>query len=131
MIAAHAPHASTCEAWEAINAIETAADQAASPGRPRVRLTSGKPHGSDVVKALALGARGVMSGRAVLWGLAANGQAGVANVLEILRSGIDETLVGLGHASIDQLSRNDLLAAESFRRSPLVAPQDSRESLTR
>jgi hypothetical protein len=47
MIAAHAPDASTCEGWEAINAIETAADQAASPGRPRVKLTSGKPRGSD------------------------------------------------------------------------------------
>jgi L-lactate dehydrogenase (cytochrome) len=57
-----------------------------------------------------------MAGRAVLWGLAANGQAGVANVLEILRAGIDETLVGLGHASIRDLSAADLLIPDTFAR---------------
>ena len=41
-----------------------------------------------------------MIGRAYLWGLAANGQAGVENVLDILRSGIDSALLGLGHASV-------------------------------
>ena len=41
-----------------------------------------------------------MIGRAYLWGLAANGQAGVENVLDILRSGIESALLGLGHASI-------------------------------
>ena len=59
-------------------------------------LGGGIRHGSDVVKALALGARAVMIGRAYLWGLAANGQAGVENVLDILRGGIDSTLLGLG-----------------------------------
>ena len=48
--------------------------------------------GSDVVKALALGARAVMIGRAYLWGLAADGQAGVENVLDILRGGVDSAL---------------------------------------
>jgi pre-mycofactocin synthase len=79
-----------------------------------ILLDGGIRRGSDVVKALALGARAVMSGRAVLWGLAANGQAGVANVLEILRAGIDETLVGLGHASIHELTPDDLLAPDGF-----------------
>ena len=50
-----------------------------------VLLDGGIRRGSDVVKALALGARAVMIGRAYLWGLAANGQAGVENVLDILR----------------------------------------------
>ena len=50
-------------------------------------LDGGVRRGSDVVKALALGARAVMIGRAYLWGLAANGQPGVENVLDILRSG--------------------------------------------
>jgi len=45
-----------------------------------------------------------MIGRAYLWGLAANGQAGVENVLDILRSGIDSALLGLGHASIRDLA---------------------------
>ena len=53
--------------------------------RLEVVLDGGIRRGSDVVKALALGARAVMIGRAALWGLAANGETGVANVLEILR----------------------------------------------
>ena len=62
-----------------------------------VLLDGGIRRGSDVVKAVALGARAVMIGRAYLWGLAANGQAGVENVLDILRGGIDSALLGLGH----------------------------------
>lgn len=60
---------------------------AAVGGQIEVLLDGGVRRGSDVVKALALGARAVMIGRAYLWGLAANGEAGVANVLEILRAG--------------------------------------------
>ena len=45
-----------------------------------------------------------MIGRAYLWGLAANGQAGVENVLDILRGGIDSALLGLGHASVHDLT---------------------------
>ena len=54
-----------------------------------VVMDGGIRRGGDVVKALALGARAVMIGRAYLWGLAANGQAGVENVLDILRGGVD------------------------------------------
>ena len=72
--------------------------------------------GSDVVKAVALGARAVMIGRAYLWGLAANGQAGVENVLDILRSGIDSALLGLGHSSVADLSPADLLIPTGFER---------------
>ena len=46
-----------------------------------------------------------MIGRAYLWGLAANGQAGVENVLDILRGGIDSAMRGLGLSSIDELTR--------------------------
>ena len=53
-----------------------------------VLLDGGMRRGGDVVKALALGARAVMIGRAYLWGLAAAGQAGVENVLDVLRAGI-------------------------------------------
>ena len=59
-----------------------------------VLLDGGIRRGSDVVKAVALGARAVMIGRAYLWGLAAGGQAGVENVLDILRGGIDSALRG-------------------------------------
>src|SRR5437764_5739307 len=62
-----------------------------------VLLDGGIRRGSDVVKALALGAQAVMIGRAYLWGLAAAGQAGVENVLDLLRDGIGSALVGRGH----------------------------------
>ncbi|HUX04996.1 MAG TPA: pre-mycofactocin synthase MftD [Acidimicrobiales bacterium] len=81
-----------------------------------VVLDGGVRRGSDVVKALALGARAVMIGRAYLWGLAANGQAGVENVLDVLRGGIDSTLLGLGRSSIDELTREDVVAPPDFFR---------------
>ena len=74
--------------------------------------------GSDVVKALALGAKAVMIGRAYLWGMAAGGEAGVSNVLSILRSGVDEALLGLGRSSIHELVRDDLIIPPDFTREP-------------
>ena len=79
-------------------------------------LDGGIRRGSDVVKAVALGARAVMIGRAYLWGLAANGQAGVENVLDILRGGIDSALLGLGKSSIHELSRDDVIVPPGFTR---------------
>ena len=76
----------------------------------------GVRRGGDVVKALALGARAVMIGRAYLWGLGANGQAGVENVLDLMRSGIDACLLGLGHSSIAELSPDDLVIPPGFTR---------------
>jgi L-lactate dehydrogenase (cytochrome)/glycolate oxidase len=81
-----------------------------------VLLDGGIRRGGDAVKALALGAKAVMIGRASLWGLAANGQAGVENVLDIMRSGIESALLGLGHASIHDLSPDDLVIPEGFSR---------------
>ena len=81
-----------------------------------VLLDGGVRRGSDVVKAVALGAKAVMIGRAYLWGLAANGQAGVENVLDILRGGVESALLGLGHASIHQLHPDDLVVPEGFSR---------------
>jgi L-lactate dehydrogenase (cytochrome) len=86
-----------------------------------VLLDGGIRRGSDVVKAVALGARAVMIGRAYLWGLAAAGQPGVENVLDILRAGIDSALMGLGHASVHDLSPDDILAPAGFARA-LGAP---------
>ncbi len=81
-----------------------------------VLLDGGVRRGSDVVKALALGARAVMIGRAYLWGLAAAGQAGVENVLDILRAGIDSTLAGLGRASVADLTPDDVVVPPGFTR---------------
>jgi isopentenyl diphosphate isomerase/L-lactate dehydrogenase-like FMN-dependent dehydrogenase len=57
-----------------------------------------------------------MIGRPYLWGLAAGGQAGVENVLDIFRNGIDSTLLGLGHASPATLGPDDVLAPSGFSR---------------
>lgn len=81
-----------------------------------VLLDGGVRRGSDVVKALALGARAVMIGRAYLWGLAANGQPGVENVLDVLRSGIDSALLGLGRSSVHELTPDDLVVPPGFTR---------------
>jgi L-lactate dehydrogenase (cytochrome)/glycolate oxidase len=81
-----------------------------------VVLDGGVRRGGDVIKALALGARAVMIGRACLWGLAANGQAGVENVLDILRSGIDSALMGLGRRSVAELTPDDILVPAGFER---------------
>ena len=79
-------------------------------------LDGGVRRGGDVVKALALGARAVMLGRAYLWGLAAKGQAGVENVLDVMRNGIDSALLVLGHSSIHDLSPSDLVIPPGFAR---------------
>jgi heme/flavin dehydrogenase (mycofactocin system) len=81
-----------------------------------VVLDGGVRRGSDVVKAIALGASAVLIGRASLWGLAANGQAGVENVLDIISGGIDAALRGLGVASIADLRPEHLLIPEGFHR---------------
>jgi L-lactate dehydrogenase (cytochrome)/glycolate oxidase len=82
-----------------------------------VLLDGGIRRGSDVVKALCLGARAVMIGRAYLWGLAANGQTGVENVLDILRGGIDSALLGMRVSSIHDLAPELLVIPAGFHRS--------------
>ncbi|MFJ3895278.1 pre-mycofactocin synthase MftD [Streptomyces sp. NPDC090083] len=82
-----------------------------------VLLDGGVRRGGDVAKALALGARAVLIGRAALWGLAANGQAGVENVLDILRGGLDSAVLGLGHSTVHELTPDDLVIPPGF---PLV-----------
>lgn len=81
-----------------------------------IALDGGVRRGSDVVKALALGADVVLIGRAYLWGLAANGQAGVENVLDVIRGGIDSALLGLGRGSVAELTREDVVIPDGFLR---------------
>jgi isopentenyl diphosphate isomerase/L-lactate dehydrogenase-like FMN-dependent dehydrogenase len=89
-----------------------------------VLLDGGIRRGSDVVKSLALGARAVLIGRAYLWGLAAGGRTGVQNVLDVLRNGIDSTLLALGHCSVHDLGRDDVVLPPGFAVA-LGADQDS------
>ena len=75
-------------------------------GRIPILVDSGFRRGSDVVKALALGARAVLAGRAVLWGLATNGEEGARHVLEIFRSEILNALQLLGCVSPAEVGRD-------------------------
>jgi isopentenyl diphosphate isomerase/L-lactate dehydrogenase-like FMN-dependent dehydrogenase len=68
-------------------------------GRVEVYLDGGVRRGADVLRALALGARAVLVGRPILWGLAAGGEAGVARVLALLRAEIELALQLLGCSS--------------------------------
>ena len=73
-------------------------------GQAEVLLDSGIRRGSDVVKALCMGARAVLCGRAYAYGLAAAGEAGVFRALQILRADLGRTLRLLGCASIHELN---------------------------
>ena len=81
-------------------------------GRSEVILDGGVRRGTDVLKALAIGARACMIGRPFLYGLAADGGAGVRKALEILRGEIDVSLALLGRAGVKQLDRSALSWAD-------------------
>jgi isopentenyl diphosphate isomerase/L-lactate dehydrogenase-like FMN-dependent dehydrogenase len=74
-------------------------------GRAEVLLDGGVRRGTDVLKALALGARAVLIGRAMLWGLAAAGEEGVVDVLRLLRKEVELGLALLGCASPADVTR--------------------------
>jgi isopentenyl diphosphate isomerase/L-lactate dehydrogenase-like FMN-dependent dehydrogenase len=74
-------------------------------GRAEVLLDGGVRRGTDALKALAFGARGVLIGRAMLWGLAADGEEGVKHVLELLRNEVELGLALLGCASPADVTR--------------------------
>jgi L-lactate dehydrogenase (cytochrome) len=93
-------------AIEALPAIVAAVD-----GRIPVLLDGGVRRGSDVVKALALGARACLIGRPQLWGLAVAGEAGVAQVLEIYRREIDRVMGLCGLASIAAIGADLLFSS--------------------
>jgi isopentenyl diphosphate isomerase/L-lactate dehydrogenase-like FMN-dependent dehydrogenase len=81
---------------------------AAVNGKVEVLMDGGIRRGTDIVKALCLGARAVLCGRAYAYGLAAAGEAGVARAIEILRADLDRTLKLLGCASVADLDRSFL-----------------------
>jgi isopentenyl diphosphate isomerase/L-lactate dehydrogenase-like FMN-dependent dehydrogenase len=79
---------------------------AAVKGQAEVLMDGGVRRGSDIVKAICLGARAVLVGRAYAYGLAAAGPQGVARALQILRADVERTLRLLGCASIADLNRS-------------------------
>jgi isopentenyl diphosphate isomerase/L-lactate dehydrogenase-like FMN-dependent dehydrogenase len=86
-----------------LDALEEVVD--AVDGRAEVLLDGGVRRGTDVLKALALGARAVLIGRAMLWGLAVAGEEGVKDVLRLLREEVELGLALLGCASPADVSR--------------------------
>jgi (S)-mandelate dehydrogenase len=89
----------------AVTTMEVLPDLVAAAGDSMVVLIDGGfRRGADIVKALALGAKGVLLGRATLYGVAAGGQAGAAKALAILKSEVERVMALLGCASIPELS---------------------------
>jgi 4-hydroxymandelate oxidase len=78
-------------------------------GRAEVLMDGGIRRGTDILKALALGARAVQVGRPVLWGLAVDGEAGVRHVLELLRTEFDLALAMCGCHNVAEIT-HDLIA---------------------
>jgi 4-hydroxymandelate oxidase len=74
-------------------------------GRAEVLLDGGVRRGTDVLKALALGARAVLVGRPLLWGLTLDGEAGVRAVLEHLRAELDLAMALSGCATVADVAR--------------------------
>ncbi|HEY8766143.1 MAG TPA: alpha-hydroxy acid oxidase [Dehalococcoidia bacterium] len=74
-------------------------------GRLEVIVDGGVRRGTDVLKALALGAKAVLIGRPYIWGLAVNGEAGVSHVLSLLRTEFEWAMALCGVTSVDQVTR--------------------------
>lgn len=83
-------------------------------GRAEVLLDGGIRRGTDILKALALGAKAVLVGRPVLWGLAVAGEAGVAHVIDILRDELDVAMALSGCASLEKIDSSLLFPALPF-----------------
>ena len=79
-------------------------------GKAEVLMDGGIRRGSDIVKAMALGASACLIGRAGLYGLAANGEAGVSHAIDILKKEIDITLALLGQADVTKLDKSSILS---------------------
>jgi L-lactate dehydrogenase (cytochrome) len=75
-------------------------------GQIEILMDGGIRRGTDIVKALCLGARAVLCGRAYAYGLAAAGEAGVNRAIEILRTDLDRSLRLVGCPSVAELDRS-------------------------
>ncbi|WP_171975862.1 alpha-hydroxy acid oxidase [Brasilonema sennae] len=99
----------------AIASIDALAEVVDAVGdRAEVLLDGGIRRGTDILRALALGAKAVLVGRPVLWGLAVAGEAGVAHVIDILRDELDVAMALSGCASLEKID-SSLLFSEKHR----------------
>ena len=79
-----------------------------------VHLDSGVRSGQDVLKALAMGAKGTYIGRAFIYGLGAMGQKGVTTALEVIQKELDTTMALCGETAVTDLNRKNLLVPQGF-----------------
>ncbi|MBI4535116.1 MAG: alpha-hydroxy-acid oxidizing protein [Ignavibacteriae bacterium] len=86
-------------------------------GRVEVLIDGGIRRGTDVVKAIALGARAVLVGRPILWGLAVEGQHGVERILNILRTEFDLAMGLCGCTSVEEIQRDLIFSPPAISRS--------------
>jgi (S)-mandelate dehydrogenase len=93
----------------AVSPLDVLAESRARISAP-ILIDSGFRRGTDIVKALALGANAVLLGRASLYGLAAAGEAGVEHVLRLLKDEVDRTLAQIGCPAISELSPDYVIA---------------------
>jgi 4-hydroxymandelate oxidase len=91
------------DATATVNVLPEVVDAA---GELEVYVDGGVRRGSDVLKCLALGARAVFVGRAQIWGLAVDGEAGITNVLDILRHELDVAMAFCGVSDVRSVSRS-------------------------
>ena len=77
-------------------------------------MDSGIRSGQDVLKAVAMGAKGTYIGRSFVYGLGAMGQAGVTKALEIIHREMDVTMALCGHRTIQEVSKDSLLIPKGF-----------------
>jgi (S)-mandelate dehydrogenase len=108
----------------AVSPLEVLAETRARISAP-ILIDSGYRRGSDIVKALALGANAVLLGRATLYGLAAAGEAGVDHVLRLLEGEVDRTLAQIGCPSVTQLSPDYVMADGSMPATPTPSVRTS------
>ncbi len=93
----------------ALSAIEALlAISEANAGKTELILDGGIRKGADILKAIALGAKAVMVGRPILWGLAVGGEEGVTKVLSILKSELDVSMVLCGCNSVEEINKDIL-----------------------
>jgi L-lactate dehydrogenase (cytochrome) len=79
-----------------------------------VHMDSGIRSGQDVLKALAMGAKGTYIGRSYIYGLGALGEAGVTKALEVIHKELDITMALCGERNVASLGRHNLLVPQGF-----------------
>ena len=90
---------------EVVFGVKVAKDLAIDAMEAEVFVDGGVRRGTDVLKALALGAKAALIGRPVLWGLAVDGEAGVGEVFAVLRHQLDRAMALSGCAAVGQVDR--------------------------